>query len=111
MAYHHFEFPDRVTRLLAHFLKPGGSLFVVDLMSHDPGNGAPVIPEHHHHIVPHRHGFSESDVRTQFEGAGLISFHYGKAFSALIPRKEGLKDSMEDRSVHFFLAYGEKSVV
>ncbi len=35
MAYHHFEFTDEITRILAYFLKHGGALLVTDRVSLD----------------------------------------------------------------------------
>ncbi|KAG6819803.1 hypothetical protein H0H93_008498 [Arthromyces matolae] len=84
-AYHHFPDIDAVTRMLTFFLKQGGSLIVVDLMkntgthshgtrSHGPGEGHTLIPEKFHHIVPHKGGLDQSDIKKAFEGAGLESF-------------------------------------
>jgi len=39
------------------------------------------IPEEYHHIVPHKHGFSEDEMRELFEGAGLVSFSYKEVAS------------------------------
>ncbi|KAG6831248.1 hypothetical protein H0H87_005814, partial [Tephrocybe sp. NHM501043] len=83
-AYHHFPDIDNVTRILAHFLKPGGVLLVVDLTKHT-GDGHvhhPSIPEKFHHLVPHRGGLEESDMRKAFEGAGLESFSFEDGLTA-----------------------------
>ncbi|PBK90791.1 S-adenosyl-L-methionine-dependent methyltransferase [Armillaria gallica] len=74
MAYHHFESTDEITRILAHFLKPGGGFLVVDLVSSDSVLKIEDLPEKYKAIVPHKRGFSEEDMRKLFEGAGLESF-------------------------------------
>ncbi|KAG6839979.1 hypothetical protein C0991_009917 [Blastosporella zonata] len=89
-AYHHFPDINDVTRILAHFLKPNGVLLVVDLSkrsdseerAHGDGHHGhahhPLIPEKFHHLVPHRGGLDESDMRKAFESAGLaFSFEDG----------------------------------
>ncbi|GLB35538.1 putative methyltransferase [Lyophyllum shimeji] len=149
-AYHHFTSIDDVTRILAYFLKPGGTLLVVDLAKHTGqhaphahgdgvehghhdrahhthgnghehghhdrahhthGNGHehhhqegahhargddrehghhhhhhdhhvqhhPSIPKEFHHLVPHRGGLDEADMRRAFEGAGLEAFSFEDA--------------------------------
>jgi hypothetical protein len=45
-------------------------------------SGEEIIPSSHHHIVPHAHGFDETDVRGMLEGAGLERFSFKKATSA-----------------------------
>ncbi|KAG6902659.1 hypothetical protein C0995_013351 [Termitomyces sp. Mi166 len=62
----------------------GGVLLVVDLAStgghahHDHQ----LIPDHVHHIVPHRGGLSESDMHKAFESAGLDSFSFDDSLVA-----------------------------
>lgn len=90
-AYHHFEDVSQVTRLLAHFLKPSGALIVIDNMETP-------IPEEYHHLVPHRHGFDESEIEKVFGGAGLTSITYGK-----MPPVDG--------DIVLFIAKGIKSAV
>ncbi|KAG6898456.1 hypothetical protein C0993_006790 [Termitomyces sp. T159_Od127] len=100
-AYHHFPDIDAVTRILVHFLKPGGVLLVIDLAK-NTGEDAHVGHEHHqlipdqfHHIVPHRGGLGEPDMRKAFESAGLDSFSFSDNLVA--------KDD-----VRLFLAKGRK---
>lgn len=71
-AYHHFANIDTVTRALAFFLKPGGALLVTDMKA--APDGAVLVPETYHHVVPHRHGMTEERMRTTFESAGLGEF-------------------------------------
>ncbi|KAF8638784.1 hypothetical protein AX17_001843 [Amanita inopinata Kibby_2008] len=77
LAYHHIESTQKVTQVLAHFLKPGGSLLVVDLEKTD----SPIM-DSHRHIVPHRNGLEEAVIQHAFESAGLVSFSYRTAFEA-----------------------------
>ncbi|KAI0035487.1 S-adenosyl-L-methionine-dependent methyltransferase [Vararia minispora EC-137] len=116
MAYHHLYTPEHTTRVLARFLKPGGTLLVVDLM---PRSGIddsaadavrPVIADRFADVVPHRHGFSEERMRTMFEDADLKNFEYKRIFYGRIPMYKGSENqpSDGDRRVDFFLASGEK---
>ncbi|KAG6883429.1 hypothetical protein C0993_006246 [Termitomyces sp. T159_Od127] len=80
---------------------PGGVLLVIDLAK-NTGEDAHVGHEHHqlipdqfHHIVPHRGGLGEPDMRKAFESAGLDSFGFSDNLVA--------KDD-----VRLFLAKGRK---
>lgn len=55
-------------------------------------------PERVKHIVPHRFGFEESDIRVAFEGPGLESFSYERA----------IKAKQHDHDAILFLAKGVK---
>ncbi|OSD02116.1 S-adenosyl-L-methionine-dependent methyltransferase [Trametes coccinea BRFM310] len=79
-SYHHFPSIEQTTRVLAHFLKPGGSLLVTDIRA--APDGRVLFKETHHHIVPHKHGFTEDMIRTAFDGTGLINFEMKDAFKA-----------------------------
>lgn len=59
-----------------------------------------IFPHHVHHIVAHKAGFSEDDIRATFSSAGLISFY----MEAAIPVKK------HDKNFHLFLAKGTKPV-
>ena len=112
-SYHHFTSIENVTQTLVYFLKPGGTLLVVDLIksdrenddgSHGHGHG------HHHghsghgdpkdtrHYVAHRNGFDEDDLRRAFQGAGLDSFSFQPAIGA----------KQRGQDCHLFLAKGLK---
>lgn len=99
-AYHHFTSIEDVTRILAFFLKPAGALLVVDLAKLEKSDHG-IFSDHVHHIVPHKGGFEEADIRTAFEGAGLSSFSFNKAISA---KKNG-------HDVKLFIAKGVKPPV
>ncbi|KAI0333132.1 S-adenosyl-L-methionine-dependent methyltransferase [Cubamyces sp. BRFM 1775] len=71
-SYHHFADIAETTRTLAFFLKPGGSILVADLKA--APDGKELVPSTHHHLVPHKHGFTEEAMRTAFESAGLVEF-------------------------------------
>ncbi|KAF9009516.1 S-adenosyl-L-methionine-dependent methyltransferase [Cyathus striatus] len=71
-VYHHFPSVEETTHTLSFFLKPGGALIVIDRKLND-GND---VPEQYGHIVAHKHGFSEEDMRKLFEEAGLTGFSF-----------------------------------
>ncbi|EMD33325.1 hypothetical protein CERSUDRAFT_117945, partial [Gelatoporia subvermispora B] len=78
MAYHHFGAIDVVTRTLAFFLKPGGSLLVADRKGSGEGEhkSEAEVPEDVRRAVAHLHGLEEHVMRGVFEGAGLGQFEY-----------------------------------
>ncbi|KAI0781452.1 S-adenosyl-L-methionine-dependent methyltransferase [Trametes elegans] len=80
-SYHHFPSIDDTTRLLASFLKPGGTLLVVDLAA--TPDGQELVPATHHHLVPHTHGLTEDQMRAAFEGAGLTGFEMREAHTTM----------------------------
>ena len=74
MAYHHFPDINAVTRILASYMKPGGSLFVID------GYKAPEDDHHAEYleanpqykaIIAHKGGIEESAIDNAFRQAGL----------------------------------------
>ncbi|KAI9069491.1 S-adenosyl-L-methionine-dependent methyltransferase [Trametes sanguinea] len=71
-ALHHILAVKEVTRVLAHFLKSGGSLLIVY------GKSAPddreVIPEKSREVIPYGSRLFEEEMRVAFEGAGLVDF-------------------------------------
>ncbi|KAI0355128.1 S-adenosyl-L-methionine-dependent methyltransferase [Trametes cingulata] len=97
-SYHHFPSIDETTRILAHFLKPGGSLLVTDIKA-EP-DGRELFRETHHHIVPHKHGLTEDAVRKAFEGARLVQFELRDVFTA--------KMTSTGNETQWFLARGVK---
>lgn len=74
MAYHHFSNPEEVTKILASFVKPAGSLVVVDLISNGKES---IISEEHRKTVPHAGGFDEDRMKAMFTAAGLGGFEMG----------------------------------
>ncbi|KAI1791564.1 S-adenosyl-L-methionine-dependent methyltransferase [Ganoderma leucocontextum] len=79
-SYHHFPSIAETTRVLASFLKPGGSLLVADIKAED--DGRLIFPEVHHHLVPHTRGLSEETMCGAFEHAGLTGFEMKESFKA-----------------------------
>jgi ubiquinone/menaquinone biosynthesis C-methylase UbiE len=99
-AYHHFTSIDEVTRTLAHFLKPGGALLVVDLLNTDDGH------RHVHQMIPgdtnyvaHKGGLGEVEIRNAFEYAGFSSFEFNS---------KALRVQHRGRDAHLFTAKGLK---
>lgn len=102
MAFHHFESPERTAARLAGFLKHGGALIIVDILSREDGQAAIATGDHHApHLdaaIPHKMGFSESQARAIFEGAGLGEFHMESAGTL----------EMKGRTNNLFIARGIK---
>jgi hypothetical protein len=59
-----------------------------------------IFPDHVHHIVAHKDGFTEDDIRATFTSAGLVSFY----MEAAIPVKK------HDKDFQLFVAKGTKPV-
>lgn len=72
MAYHHLESIEDITAMLVKFRKPNGMLFVVDIEA--PPDPTVATREMERLYVPHYHGFRVEEMKTIFEGAGLVSF-------------------------------------
>lgn len=79
-------------------MKPGGVLLVVDILKTSCADPESIFPGHVHHIVAHKAGFTEDDIRETFMGAGLISFHIEPA----IPVKK------HDKHFQLFIAKGTR---
>ncbi|KAJ7042056.1 S-adenosyl-L-methionine-dependent methyltransferase [Mycena alexandri] len=71
LAYHHIVDVAAVTRTLAFFLKPGGSLIVVDFPTMDVA----AVPQEVVHSIAHKGGISESAIKEAYDSAGLGDFH------------------------------------
>lgn len=98
MAYHHFGDIVQTTKILAYFLKPGGSLIVADILK-APNVSVALFADHNvEHIVPHQKGFDEADMKRTFEAAGLEFATFEKAAGA----------KKDDQTVEFFLARASK---
>lgn len=96
-SYHHIVDIDSITRILASFLKPGGSLLVADILKDSDGQEKGELLQHFRHVVPHSGGFTETEARSNFEQAGLRNIECAK-----IP----MKVKLHGQDVDFFLARG-----
>src|ERR1700731_1819399 len=103
MAYHHFASIDEVTRMLSFFLKPGGTLLIVDILRPTDSEATP-IPLEFAHIVPHVRGFEEADMRAIYDGAGLIQFQFNPLDHPGF-KLEG-REAQPSTEIHLFLAKG-----
>ncbi|KAF9559595.1 S-adenosyl-L-methionine-dependent methyltransferase [Agrocybe pediades] len=124
VSYHHFEDINSITKMLSFFLKPGGTLFVVDISppakeghheeshhhhhhhydhhhdGHSHGSSSDALfPEHVQHVVPHKHGLSREMIQAAFDGAALTSFTFEIISTVMLHGKEG----------QLFVATGTKS--
>ncbi|KAH9939571.1 S-adenosyl-L-methionine-dependent methyltransferase [Amylocystis lapponica] len=98
-SYHHLENVAETTRTLAFFLKPGGSLLVIDILQDE--SRSDLFPAQYHHIVAHPHGFAEAEMRSLFEGADLTQFEFAPTVSA----------KMAGKDLQLFLARGVKPAI
>ena len=101
-AYHHFQSIQDVTKALVSYLKPGGTLIVVDLIQ--PGEDVldldELFPDHDGTIVAHRGGFREETVVYAFQQAGLEGIEFRPAVKV---KKKG-------HALHLFLAHGNTTL-
>jgi len=101
-SYHHFDDIATMTEALASFLKPGGSLLVIDLLRDDNLDIDGLFPEHReHNIVAHRGGFTQVEIEDAFVAAGLTSLEFN----------EGIKAKKKGQPVTLFIAQGIKPSV
>lgn len=83
-----------MTKILAHFLAPGGMLLVVDFAAEKDL----LRDVDHSHGVSHEDGMSEEVIRTAFEGAGLGEF-----------KMRNVEKTTMHKEVTIFLASGLKA--
>ena len=88
---------DSITRILTSFLKPGGSLLVVDIVN--DGTGVEPMADFSH-VVPHTYGFTVEEMKKLFEGAGLTEIAVTISIEKLRPHKH---------DVDFFIAKGVRA--
>ncbi|GJN72616.1 methyltransferase domain-containing protein [Purpureocillium lilacinum] len=74
MALHHVADPAKMIKNLAERLAPGGSLVIIDWVSH--GRTPPGQTPHPASHTVTRHGFSEEEMKAMFADAGLSDFGY-----------------------------------
>ena len=100
MAYHHFSSIEQTTRVLFSFLKPGGTLLVADGVKSDemdPFGQGDSLPRH---IVAHRGGFAESEIREAFEKAGFADISW----------RPSVRISIKEKEMKIFVAKGIRPV-
>jgi hypothetical protein len=73
MAYHHFDDPTGMTKILASFLKPGGYLVVADNEKSDANPPQATVPglDIANEAVPHLSGFTSKEFSDMVEAGGL----------------------------------------
>lgn len=82
--------------LVTTYLNPGGSLLVSDIVHGESAHE--IFPEDARHIVAHRGGFTEEEIRSTFENAGLKNI----TFEIIARAKHA------GHPVDLFLARGDK---
>ena len=100
LAYHHIDDTDWASRMLYSTLRPGGWLFVADLLQDTPddhGAQKPVSSHGHEHghgngVVPHLGGFTPAELKASFTKAGFVNVSGESVFTVkLWIDDEGLK--------------------
>ena len=100
LAYHHIDDTDWASRMLYSTLRPGGWLFVADLLQDTPddhGAQKPVSSHGHEHghgngMVPHLGGFTPAELKASFTKAGFVNVSGESVFTVkLWIDDEGLK--------------------
>lgn len=82
--------------LVSTYLNPGGTLLVADVVRGDSADE--IFSESFHHIVAHKGGFTEQEIRSTFEKAGLKNI----TFEVIARAKHA------GHPVDLFLARGDK---
>ncbi|KAI0088592.1 S-adenosyl-L-methionine-dependent methyltransferase [Irpex rosettiformis] len=97
-SHHHLPDIDATSRILDNFLKPGGSLLIVDILNENLGSSSqqPELLEKYKDIVVHKSGFTEAEIRGNLEQAGLETIDFQILTTVLL----------HDRDVKLFLARG-----
>ncbi|TFK31989.1 S-adenosyl-L-methionine-dependent methyltransferase [Crucibulum laeve] len=86
-AYHHFSSVEEITRILVSFLKPGGTLLIIDHKPTSREEMESIWPgKFSDQVVALPGGFEEEVVQKLFEGAGLVDFVHKDVPSAKVIR-------------------------
>jgi ubiquinone/menaquinone biosynthesis C-methylase UbiE len=101
-SYHHFPDIHATSRILARFLKPGGSLLVADILKEaGPASGSQLeLLDKYKDIVVHKSGFTEAEIRENMKQAGLYEIDFRIIAEA----------SFHGKDVRFFVAKGLKTL-
>lgn len=101
-GFHHFQDVYLATSRIASRLKPGGVLMIVDFVTHAKAEGDPVK-----NTIAH-HGFGEEEVKSIFEGAGLVDIGVMEMEEAVMMKKPGARDDEPGWERKVFLGRGRK---
>lgn len=93
LGFHHFENLQLCLTRLIERLKPGGTLLILDLLTHEPEEAYKTIVAHH--------GFSEGQMKQLFGDAGLTDV------DVVVMEKEVMMHGTKPRKV--FMARGRKA--
>lgn len=99
-----------MTTLLARLLKPTGHLLIIDGFSKSDTPPSVIFGEVTKflgdsdkeveklaHAVPHKHGFTEEEMKEMFSGAGLEMLSYERSFDLMLG----------ERAIPLFVAVGK----
>lgn len=102
LGFHHFDDPSFAAKQLSARLKPGGVLLIIDFLPHGNHKHAHPAAE----TVAHM-GFSEKEVQTMFEEAGVgRDFEYAVVGKGIV--FHGVKEEGNTMSRSVFMARGFK---
>ncbi|OAL37800.1 hypothetical protein AYO20_02977 [Fonsecaea nubica] len=73
LGYHHFQDIQLATKRLVERLRPGGVFLILDFVTHAMEESSDATKQSVMHTVAHA-GFSEEELRSYFEAAGLADF-------------------------------------
>ncbi|EXJ71932.1 uncharacterized protein A1O5_04433 [Cladophialophora psammophila CBS 110553] len=100
LGYHHFQDIPLATKRLVERLRPGGIFLILDFVTHAMEKSSdPAQRQLPTHTVAHA-GFSEEELRSYFESAGLTDFAIVKMDGEVLLRGEAKRRP--------FLARGQK---
>lgn len=101
-GFHHFEDTTLAAKRLAERLVPGGTLFILDFVTHDAEPNMDATRGVHHA------GFAQDSIRKLFEEAGAAEgYAYKELESKVVFEKAGHEGQAMNR--RFFLARGTKT--
>lgn len=100
LGYHHFADVKLATARLVERLKPGGVLFIIDLIEHQAHSEQRANASDG---AIHKHGFGEGEIEEIFAAAGLVENRVSVCEENLVMRRNG---SIQEKTM--FLARGTK---
>lgn len=93
LAFHHFEDVQFAARRMMERLRPGGVLFIIDLLNHGHHHNH----QHHHHHHEHKSPGEEKEVKSHLDADHLdqVSTEVRKAIKVLSFDEETIRNAFE----------------